>query len=360
MNLTILSRFAKQMVSHVPIRKWEVAYPVVIAVLALAYLIAGRFGLQFAIIHQNISLVWAASAIALAAMLLGGLSLWPGVALGAFLVNIMTGAPLFSVVMITVGNTLGPVLATYIMRNVVPFKVTFDRISDVVVFALAGVLVTSLIISLIGTLALIAGTHIAGTNAASIWLEWFMGDSIGILVLTPLIMLWWKNYHLTHNYRKWLEVAVLSLCVVAVSIVIFQPANYGIGNYPLTYLTLPFTLWAAFRFGARGASTICFMIVVVALGGVARQLQVMPYTDVHQDLIYLWTFIAIVTLCTLVVAAIVMDRKTIERELARERDYIAQMVNAMRHGVAVTDIDGRFEYVNPAYAKMLGFERRKS
>ncbi len=355
MNLTILSRFAKQMVSHVPIRKQEFAYPVVVIVLALAYLIAGRFGLQFAIIHENVSLVWAASAIAVSAMLLGGQRLWPGVALGAFLVNITTGAPLLSVLLITFGNTLGPVLATYILCNVVPFNVTFDRIKDVVIFAIGGVLVASLITSIIGTLALVMIGNITDTNILAIWLEWFMGDSIGILVLTPLIMLWWKNYKLTSDYRRWLEVTVLGICVVAVSLIIFQPSAYRIGNYPLTYLTIPFTLWVALRFGARGASTICFVIAVAAIAGVARQLQLRAYLDVHQDLIYLWTFIALVTLSTLVLAAIVMDRKRIERELARERDYMAQMVNAMRHGVAVTDIDGRFEYVNPAYANMLGF-----
>ncbi|MEP6987083.1 MAG: MASE1 domain-containing protein, partial [Chloroflexota bacterium] len=356
MNLTILSRFAKQMVSHVPIRKREFAYPIVLAALTVAYLVAGRFGLQFAILHGNVSLVWGASAIGLSAMLLGGIRLWPGIAFGAFLVNITTGAPLSSILLITFGNTLGPVLAVYILRNVTPFSLTFDRIRDVITFALVGVLVTSLITSTIGIVALTIGSTVNGANVQDIWLEWFMGDAIGILVLSPLIMLWWNHYQLTKNYRRWLEVAALVICVIAISLFIFQPSSYRIGNFPLTYLTIPFTLWAAFRFGARGASTICFMITVVAIAGVTQRLQLTPYLEVHQDLIYLWIFIALVTTSTLVLAAIVTDRQRIERELARERDYIAQVVNAMQHGVAVTDIDGRFEYVNPAYATMLGFE----
>jgi hypothetical protein len=72
------------------------------------------------------------------------------------------------------------------------------------------------------------------------------------------------------------------------------------------------------------------MIAAVAIGSVAQQLQVLTYANTHQDLIYLWMFIALVTLCTLVLAAIVTDRKRIARELARERDYIAQVVNAMQ------------------------------
>src|SRR5689334_20657064 len=156
MNLPILSRFVKQMVSRVPIRTWEIAYPLAIAVLAGVYFIAGRFGLRFAILDENVTLVWGATAIALAAMLLGGIRLWPGVAIGAFFVNLTTGIPLSALMIITVGDTLGPVVATYILRNVTPFKVTFDQIRDVVTFTLVGVLVTSLITSVIGTFALIA------------------------------------------------------------------------------------------------------------------------------------------------------------------------------------------------------------
>src|SRR5262249_18312130 len=156
-----------------------------------------------------------------------------------------------------------------------------------------GVLVTSLITSVIGTFALIAANAITNLTIGSIWLEWFMGDSIGILVLTPLLMLWWNHYQLSKNYRRWLEIILLGICVVAISFLIFQPNAYRMSNYPLTYLTFPFALWAAFRFGARGASTICFVITAVAIVGVAQRLQMMPYNEVHQNLIYLWIFIAI-------------------------------------------------------------------
>src|SRR5262249_8611744 len=136
MNLPIISRFVKQMVSHVPIRQREIAYPLVILVLAFAYFSAGRFGLGFAILHENVTLVWGATAIALAAMLLGGIRLWPGIVIGALFVNLTTGIPLPAILIITFGDTLGPVVATYILRNIVPFKVTFDQISDVITFTL--------------------------------------------------------------------------------------------------------------------------------------------------------------------------------------------------------------------------------
>ncbi|MBI1276707.1 MAG: PAS domain S-box protein [Anaerolineaceae bacterium] len=354
MNLLILSRFAKQMFSRVLIRKREIAYPIVIAILALVYLAAGRFGLRFAVLHENVTLVWGASAFALAALLLEGLRLWPGVALGAFLVNIATGIPLSSVIIITIGNTLGPLLAAYLPRRVVPIHIVFDRIADVLTFVIGGVLVSGLVASLLGTFALVIGNTIPLSNSPYIWLEWLMGDTIGILILTPLILVWWNDYELPKNPWRWFEFALLVAGVVTVSNIAFQYSLVSTGGYPLKYVVIPLSLWAAFRFSVRGSSTISVVISLVALADVAQQLSQSSSVAVHQDLIYLWSFVALITICTMVIAVIVADRTRIERELVRERDYIAQIINVMAQGVAVTDLDGRFEYVNPAYADMLG------
>ena len=58
MNLTILSRFAKQMISHVHSQRSVFVYPFLVFTLAVAYLGAGLFGFQFAILHENVTLVW--------------------------------------------------------------------------------------------------------------------------------------------------------------------------------------------------------------------------------------------------------------------------------------------------------------
>src|SRR6185369_14046918 len=121
-----------------------------------------------------------------------------------------------TVLLITFGNTFGPLLAAHVLRDRVSFTVTFERIQDVITFALVGALAASLISALIGTLALIIGGSVTTFNAGNILLEWFMGDSIGTLILTPLIMLWWKRHQIAHDYQQWLEIAALGICVVAV------------------------------------------------------------------------------------------------------------------------------------------------
>src|SRR2546422_2548917 len=74
--------------------------------LAAVYFAAGKFGLSLALVNTSTTAVWPPTGIALAALLLLGLRVWPGIAIGAFLVNLTTTADLPSSVGIAVGNTL--------------------------------------------------------------------------------------------------------------------------------------------------------------------------------------------------------------------------------------------------------------
>src|SRR5262245_27201098 len=69
------------------------------------YFVAAKLSLQsFASIHQSVSPVWATTGIALAALILGGYGLWPGVFAGAYLVNATTSGAWVSLG-IAAGNT---------------------------------------------------------------------------------------------------------------------------------------------------------------------------------------------------------------------------------------------------------------
>src|SRR5262249_58085169 len=58
--------------------------------LAAIYFLSGKIGLSLAFVNQSTTAVWPPSGISLAALLLIGYRLWPGVLLGAFLVNLAT------------------------------------------------------------------------------------------------------------------------------------------------------------------------------------------------------------------------------------------------------------------------------
>src|SRR5689334_24953312 len=79
-------------------------------VLAAVYFGCGAFGLSLALVNKSATAVWPPSGLALAALLLGGTRLWPGVFAGAFLVNILTQGSVATAVTIATGNTLEAVV----------------------------------------------------------------------------------------------------------------------------------------------------------------------------------------------------------------------------------------------------------
>src|SRR5256714_15543352 len=88
-----------------------------IAVLAGVYYGAAKLGLSLAFAAPSVTAIWPPTGIALAAILLWGYRVWPGVALGALLANSWTGVPFFAVAGITVGNTLEALAGAYLLRG---------------------------------------------------------------------------------------------------------------------------------------------------------------------------------------------------------------------------------------------------
>src|SRR5215813_3533377 len=80
-------------------------------VLAAIYFGCGAFGLSMALVNKSASAVWPPSGLALAALLLGGTRLWPGVFAGAFLVNILIQGSVPTALTIAFGNTLEAIVA---------------------------------------------------------------------------------------------------------------------------------------------------------------------------------------------------------------------------------------------------------
>ena len=92
-----------------------------IGALAAVYFLTATFGLSLGAVGGFATAVWPPTGIALASLLLFGTRLWPGVALGAYLVNTVSGAPPVSAAGIALGNTLEALLGAYLLRRVAGF-----------------------------------------------------------------------------------------------------------------------------------------------------------------------------------------------------------------------------------------------
>lgn len=123
---------------------------------AIAYLGAAAIGFRFAFVAEQITTVWAPTGIALAALLLGGVRLWPAVWAGALLANAGTSAPFWTALLIATGNTLESVVAVWWLGRRRSDERTFARTADVLAFVLIAALCCTTLSATIGVTTLCA------------------------------------------------------------------------------------------------------------------------------------------------------------------------------------------------------------
>src|SRR4051794_37157282 len=163
-------------------------YVAAVALVAGAYYLAGRIGLELAYLDGAVAALWPPAGLGLAVLFLGGLRLWPGVVIGDLaLADFST--PFGTVLAQTVGNTVALVVAALLLRRLTSGRGGLDRVADVLaLFACA--LVAALVSAAIGPLSLQWGDVIPAGDLGEVFRTWALGDACGVLVVAPLILTW--------------------------------------------------------------------------------------------------------------------------------------------------------------------------
>src|SRR5215216_4032891 len=142
--------------TEVRIWRLRIAALMQIAIVALSYIFVARIGLSLDAVGGFATLVWPASGIALAALLLGGFRLWPAIAIGAFVANYLSGAPPLAAVGIAIGNSIEAVSGAYLLRKVPGFRYQLDRVRDVLAMIVLAAGLSTLVAATIGVTTLLA------------------------------------------------------------------------------------------------------------------------------------------------------------------------------------------------------------
>jgi PAS domain S-box-containing protein len=285
-------------------------------VLAALYFGCGVFGLSLALVNKSASAVWPPSGLALAALLLCGTRLWPGVFVGAFLVNLYTQGSTATSLAIATGNTLEALVAAKLVIRFANGAMAFDRTKNIFKFFLFAAMLSTLISATIGAITLCLGDLAKWHQFWSIWLTWWLGDMVGMALIAPLLILWATKPFPRINSRSAFEATLLFLLLVWVGRLVFLGnASFSGDSYPLEYLTIPPLLWAAFRFEERGAVTASVLLSGIAIWGTQHQLGPFVRTDANESLLLLLTFMGTVTMTGLILASIVSERRRGEQRL---------------------------------------------
>ena len=293
--------------------------------LATTYVIVARLGLLIDAIAGFATLVWPPTGIALAALVCFGYRLWPAIFIGAFVVNLWTGAPALVALGIAVGNTLEAVVGAYALRRIRGFRPSLDRLQDVLgVIVLAAVLSTT-ISAPIGVASLSLAHMVSPSQSWVAWRAWWLGDLIGDLVVAPLLLVWITSGRRPVPANQIIEGAALLTALVCANTLIF--GGFGVrGTTALeqAYLVFPLLVWAALRFEQRGATLAAFVTAVIAVWGTVVGHGPFVRTAISESLFALQTFIGVGTATFLVLGASIAERRRAEERLRRAHEAAAE------------------------------------
>src|SRR5262249_2797242 len=168
-----------------PTRSGRLAASGWVLVLALAYFASAKLGLGLAFASPSVTAVWPPTGIALAALVLWGRGLWPGVLLGAFLANVTTDVPVYTAAGIAVGNTLEALVGALLLERY-GFRPPLLRLRDILSLLLLAALISTAISATIGVASLSIGDSL-DSSALSAWRVWWLGDMGGDLLVASAI-----------------------------------------------------------------------------------------------------------------------------------------------------------------------------
>jgi len=282
----------------------------IVAALAVVYFGTAKLGLRFAFVNPSATALWAPTGITLAAFLILGSRMWPGAFLGAFFANLTTAGSVLTSIGIATGNTLEGVAGCYLIRRFARGPQAFERAQDIFKFAFVAGMVSTAISATVGVTSLSLGGYADWTLYGSIWRTWWLGDGVGAVLVTPLVLLWRENPRLNWTREQIIEIALLFLGLfITVWIVFGGRFHSEVKNYPLEYLCIPFLIWAAFRFGRRKATSATCVLAGVAIWGTLQGFGPFSREDLNTSLLLVQSFVGIVAVTSLALAAEVSERK---------------------------------------------------
>jgi signal transduction histidine kinase len=326
-------------------------YGASVALVALAYYLAGRLGLELAYLDGAVAALWPPAGLGLAVLFLYGIRLWPGIVIGDLLLADFS-TPVGTIVGQTVGNTVAVVAAALLLRRLTGGRGDLARTFDVVAFVICAV-VAALVSAAFGPLSLRLGDVIAADELGRVLRTWTLSDLSGVLVVTPVVLTWSATGARGIRRRDVLE-GVVGLVVLAVLADVAPQRD-------VPYIVFPVLLWAALRLGPRGAATAILVVCSITVWNTAHEDGPFVRDSITDSLLATQLFIATAALTSLLLAAVTAERTQAARALAvteAAQRALADEQAALRRVATLVAAEsppgGVFERVTAEVGRLLG------
>ncbi|HEY8095351.1 MAG TPA: EAL domain-containing protein [Methylobacter sp.] len=331
---------------------------------AVLYALIGLVVLAYCSGNGIISVIWFPAGLALAVLLLGGSRYACGVFLGAFLVNAVSTNSFGVAAVAATGNTLEALLGAWLLRRNDDFNPsallsTRSYLQLLIAGGIAGI-----VAALLGTAALVFSGLLSGESFLMNLTYGWMGDTLGIALITPLLLVWQRAPDDWLKPKRLVEFILLFGSAFLVCQIVFMGWMYdSAGDVAKGYWMFLIITWAAVRLEAHGVVIILVMAAVMGLLGVQQGtgyfskgiVQTYASSGLSTGLVNYWFFMMILSVTGMTLATYFVARRRAEQTLTANEAYQRAIFNATPDAMLISDMRGIISQVNQQAELLLGY-----
>lgn len=269
-------------------------------------------------VAKQVSIIWPATGLALALLVLRGRRLWPAIVLGAFAANYLGDTPVLTSAGIAAGNTIEALIGATLLQRV-GFQPAMRRLHDVASLFLLAACLSTISSATVGVVSMYLSGVIPWSEFSSVWSTWWIGDAIGDLVTAPFVFVWVDQARNRWRLQRLTEGALLLCSMLLLSLAVFVDRGSAV-PYPVHYLIFPAVIWAALRLGQHATATLVFgSMAVTIVATLAGRGPFVVASSIGASLLQVALFMAVVAVTGLFLGAATAERNRAERR--RSEDY---------------------------------------
>jgi len=312
-----------------------------ILAVAAGYFVLAKLSLLLSFESSNATPVWPPSGFAFAVILVFGSRLAPGILLGAFAANLVVfqanhvanfPATIWMSFIIGIGNTGEALAGYYLLKKMSPRRGDnnyFRKVTDIFRF-LPPALIMCLISSSIGATAIFLGKVIVPGQYLVVWLTWWLGDFSGILLITPLILIWISFFQAQPGPAQVsrkprviiIEDLVLFVLVILITGIAFDNWFLSPVVFRWAFWVIPIIVWAAIRFDQHETITAVVLCSVIAIWGTINRHGPFSSLPLNPSLLIVQSFISIIVVTALTLSASILELNQTEKALRLASDQL--------------------------------------
>jgi signal transduction histidine kinase len=316
------------------LERLHVRYVLGNVLLAGLYYGSAKLGFVYGFSGPVAAIVWLPVGVGIAFLYLGGLRFWPGILVGDLLANDYSTLPFGTAIAQTCGNVLEVVVATWLLLWATDKIGSPTRRLSGLQWMVVAIAAGTALSATVGALAALLGGVIGTGVAPEVWRTWWLGDSLGALLVVPLALSWRHPSPLRLDRYRALEAAFLVLALAGLSELGFR------GHRPLVYLVFPALAWAALRFGERGASTAVAIATAFAIWNTTHYHGPFVFHSIDRSILNTQLYVAVTALSTLCLAAVMSERQDLADRLRASRARVVEAAEAERRRIQRNLHDG--------------------